>query len=38
MQDKGPCKYGENIRYSERYHKPLTHFEGAHGGCHGPQY
>ena len=32
------CQYGENIRYSERYHNPLIHFEGAHGGCHGPHY
>ena len=31
-------QYGENKRYSERYHNPLIHFEGAHGGCHGPHY
>ena len=22
--------------YSVRYHNPLIHSEGAHGGCHGP--
>ena len=31
-------QYGENIRYSVRYHNPLIHSEGAHRGCHGPHY
>ena len=32
------CWYGENIRYSVRYHNPIICSEGAHGGCHGPHY
>ena len=32
------CQYGENIRYSEKCHNPLIHFDWTHGGCHGLHY